>query len=51
MNVMIFRKGGRRGGVKYMYKGNELKAINKYKYLGFWFSTGNEGELDKGDRG
>lgn len=40
--IMIFRKGGRLSKEeKFHYKGEEIEIVNKFKYLGFWFSTKN----------
>jgi hypothetical protein len=38
--IVIFRNGGYIAKrEKWFYKGNELKVVNSYKYLGVWMST------------
>ena len=38
--VMIFRKGGYlTGGEKWFLNGEQLESVNRYKYLGYMFST------------
>lgn len=38
--IMIFRNRGRRKvGEKWKVNSKDLKIVNEYKYLGFWFST------------
>lgn len=39
--MMIFRKGGKRGRGKWSYMEKELEIVWEYKYLGFWFTSGN----------
>uniref|UniRef100_T1IQ89 Reverse transcriptase domain-containing protein n=1 Tax=Strigamia maritima TaxID=126957 RepID=T1IQ89_STRMM len=40
--IMIFRRGGRRAAAEHWsFVGQPIEVVNKYKYLGFWFSTKN----------
>lgn len=39
--IMMFRKGGRKGKEKWEFLGKKLEIVGEYKYLGFWFTTGN----------
>lgn len=43
--IMVFRKGGRVGKEKWSYKNKELEVVGEYKYLRFWFKTGNSYSL------
>ncbi|KAK9306259.1 hypothetical protein QLX08_002989 [Tetragonisca angustula] len=40
--IMVFRKGGRRSKKeRWWINGREIEVVNSFKYLGFWFTTGN----------
>ena len=38
---MIFQNGGRRKKVKWELCEREVEMVNQFKYLGYWFLTGN----------
>lgn len=39
---MVFTKGeGLRAEEKWSYKGEKIEVVNRFKYLGYWFSSGN----------
>ena len=43
--VLIFKNEGKnKRGEKWKYKNMELEIVKEYKYLGVWFSTGNNFE-------
>ena len=39
--IMIFQNGRRRKKEKWELCEREVKVVNRFKYLGYWFSTGN----------
>lgn len=40
--IVIFKKAGRvKKEDMWKFKGKEIEIVDKYKYLGFWFSTSN----------
>ena len=39
--IMIFQNGGRRKKEKWELCEREVEVVNQFKYLGYWFSTGN----------
>ena len=39
--IMIFQNGGRRKKEKWELCETEVEVVNQFKYLGYWFSTGN----------
>lgn len=40
--VMIFRNGGKiKNEEKWNLKGEEVKIVNNFKYLGYWFTSKN----------
>lgn len=42
MKIMVFKNGGKREkNEKWKYKGEKIQEVKEFKYLGFWFATGN----------
>lgn len=40
--IMVFRKGGKlRKDEKWSSGGKSIEVVKKFKYLGYWFTTGN----------
>lgn len=40
--IMVFRNGGKRmKKERWVFNGEELEVVDSYKYLGYWFTTGN----------
>lgn len=39
MKIMVFRKGGKlRESEKWKFRDKDIEVVNKFKYLGYWFS-------------